>query len=337
MEWLYSGIGGIGQTEQSLGYKTVLIDPQIVGDITSATTSYESPYGLIRCGWKKEREKYELKVSVPANSESVISLPAATFEDITDYGVALTSVTDIINMEVNQNGPIGIKLKVGSGNYLFTVNNPVYQTNTLLDISEATNVLCLGNSITKHGVKHDIEWFSDWGMAASKEEYDYCHQLQSMLKKYNDSSTVTPLNIAYWEQNLNCNIDSLIGEKCLNKDLIVIRLGENVHDKELFKTRILDLVNVCKKYTSNVIITGCFWPDADKEEALINAANRNGLEYVPLAWISEQQGVYPKIGDKLYSTSNKPYKVKQDFIITHPNDKGMKMIARKIFEVITRK
>jgi hypothetical protein len=136
MEWLYSGIGGIGQTEQSLGYKTVLIDPQIVGDITSATTSYESPYGLIRCGWKKEREKYELKVSVPANSEAVISLPAATFEDITDYGVALTSVTDIINMEVNQNGPIGIKLKVGSGNYLFTVNNPVYQTNTLLDISE---------------------------------------------------------------------------------------------------------------------------------------------------------------------------------------------------------
>ena len=53
MEWLYSGIGGIGQTEQSLGYKTVLIDPQIVGDITSATTSYESPYGLIRCGWKR--------------------------------------------------------------------------------------------------------------------------------------------------------------------------------------------------------------------------------------------------------------------------------------------
>ena len=337
MEWLYSGIGGIGQTEQSLGYKTVLIAPQIVGDITSATTSYESPYGLIHCEWKKEREKYELKVSVPANSEAVISLPAATFEDITDYGVALTSVTDIINMEVDQNGQMGIKLKVGSGNYLFTVNNPVYQTNTSLDVSEATNVLCLGNSITKHGVKHDIEWFSDWGMAASKEEYDYCHQLQSMFKQYNDSSTVTPLNIAYWEQNLNCNIDSLIGEKCLNKDLIIIRLGENVHDKELFKTRILDLVNVCKKYTSNIIITGCFWPDADKEEALINAANRNGLEYVPLAWISEQQGVYPKIGDKLYSTSSKPYKVKQDFIITHPNDKGMKMIARKIFEVIDRK
>ncbi|WP_195408039.1 hypothetical protein [Bacteroides congonensis] len=52
--------------------------------------------------------------------------------------------------------------------------------------------------------------------------YDYCHQLQSMLRQYNDSSTVTPLNIAYWEQNLTCDIDSLIGAQCLDKDLIII-------------------------------------------------------------------------------------------------------------------
>ncbi|WP_448781211.1 hypothetical protein [Bacteroides congonensis] len=43
-----------------------------------------------------------------------------------------------------------------------------------------------------------------------------------MLRQYNDSSTVTPLNIAYWEQNLTCDIDSLIGAQCLDKDLIII-------------------------------------------------------------------------------------------------------------------
>ena len=42
-------------------------------------------------------------------------------------------------------------------------------------------VLCLGNSITRHEYKADIEWFSEWGMAASKEENDYCHQLQKLL------------------------------------------------------------------------------------------------------------------------------------------------------------
>ena len=45
---------------------------------------------------------------------------------------------------------------------------------------------------------------SEWGMAASKEENDYCHQLEKMLSQNYPNTTVTPLNIAYWERNLNC-------------------------------------------------------------------------------------------------------------------------------------
>ena len=69
-------------------------------------------------------------------------------------------------------------------------------------------------------------------MAASKEENDYCHQLEKMLSQNRPGTVVTPLNIAYWERNLNCNIDSLIGTHVTDKDVIVIRLGENVQDKE---------------------------------------------------------------------------------------------------------
>ena len=42
---------------------------------------------MIRCEWKKGREKYELKVSIPANSEGDNQFTAATFEDVADYGV----------------------------------------------------------------------------------------------------------------------------------------------------------------------------------------------------------------------------------------------------------
>ena len=92
------------------------------------------------------------------------------------------------------------------------------------NVNDPLQVLCLGNSITKHPIKEDIEWFSDWGMAASNIEYDYCHQLEKMLCKYHPNSTVTPLNIASWERNLSCDIDSLIGSYCKNKDIIIIRL-----------------------------------------------------------------------------------------------------------------
>ena len=49
------------------------------------------------------------------------------------------------------------------------------------DTSNGLKVLCLGNSITRHEYAPSIEWFSAWGMAASKEENDYCHQLERML------------------------------------------------------------------------------------------------------------------------------------------------------------
>ena len=130
-------------------------------------------------------------------------------------------------------------------------------------------VLCLGNSITRHEYKADIEWFSEWGMAASKEENDYCHQLQKLLCAEHPGTVVTPLNIAYWERNLACDIDSLIGSAVRGKDLVVIRLGENVQDKQAFRQGILRLVEYCKQKAGRVVITGCFWEDAEKERAIL--------------------------------------------------------------------
>ena len=120
MEWLYGGIGGIRQTEQSLAYKTIQIDPHVVGNITSASASYESPYGRICSEWKKKQEGFELKVSTPANSEAVILLPTRNIENITDYGVCLHLSKDIVFLGVESNKT---KIKIGSGNYLFFVKN----------------------------------------------------------------------------------------------------------------------------------------------------------------------------------------------------------------------
>ena len=198
------------------------------------------------------------------------------------------------------------------------------------------HVLCLGNSITRHFPKKDIGWYSDWGMAASSIEKDYCHQLQDMLKSRNSSSTVTPLNIAVWEQNLECSIDSLIKESLQGKDIIVIRLGENVEDKDLFRTRILDLVDACKKQTQNIIITGCFWEDGDKEMSLIHAAHINRLKYVPLYWISRnyKDEAYPKSTDKIKNMEGGDYTLNDKGVLNHPGDEGMRMIAESIFNAL---
>lgn len=121
MEWFFSGLGGIGQTEASRGFKTVEINPQTVGDVRNATTSYNSPYGTIRCNWQRsDNGDYTLKADIPANSEAIICLPTATLANVTDYGVAIEG--NRLYTPLNQIGGMW-RIKVGSGNYMFTVKN----------------------------------------------------------------------------------------------------------------------------------------------------------------------------------------------------------------------
>jgi hypothetical protein len=36
-------------------------------------------------------------------------------------------------------------------------------------------ILILGNSITEHGAALNMDWFGNWGMAASAKEKDFAH------------------------------------------------------------------------------------------------------------------------------------------------------------------
>jgi hypothetical protein len=77
MQWFYEGPAGISQAENSVGYKNIVIRPQVVGDITHAAASFQSPYGEIRLAWKKTGKSFELNVTVPANATATIYLPGA--------------------------------------------------------------------------------------------------------------------------------------------------------------------------------------------------------------------------------------------------------------------
>jgi hypothetical protein len=118
MEWLYSGLGGIRRQENSVAFRDVLIDPQIVGDVRNAQTHYESPYGTIRCEWEKTDNKYRICVSIPPNSTAKIGIPAANAQQVKIYGVPLSAVADI-RLAGSEEGKIWVE--AGSGTYQFEV------------------------------------------------------------------------------------------------------------------------------------------------------------------------------------------------------------------------
>jgi alpha-L-rhamnosidase len=77
MDWFYTTLGGIQQKKNTVAYKTIVIKPLPVGDITSAKTNYHSAYGEVVSDWRLVKAKqFELNVIIPANTTAAIYLPA---------------------------------------------------------------------------------------------------------------------------------------------------------------------------------------------------------------------------------------------------------------------
>lgn len=195
---------------------------------------------------------------------------------------------------------------------------------------DSMRILVLGNSITWHVRKDDIGWHSEWGMAASSPENDFCHVLGGSIR-----GGVTPCNMACWENDLSMNLDSLLGDTINGYDAIVIRIGENVSNIDVFENALDDLIVYCMQHAPIVVITGCFWQDVNKEKIIVSSAYRHRITYIPLFWIDKLYDVHPKVGDEFKSVEGDLYKLEDDFIISHPDDRGMQMIANQILRSIT--
>ena len=116
MEWFYSGLAGLRSAPGALAFNEIEINPQPVGDITSAQASYRSLYGNIISSWKKEASAFLLKVEVPANTSATIYLPAKENATIKEGNINLKDKKEI-QLLGYKNGRAMIK--VGSGSYQF--------------------------------------------------------------------------------------------------------------------------------------------------------------------------------------------------------------------------
>ncbi len=118
MEWFYNGIGGIRQDENSVAFKNIVIKPTVVGDLTSAKTSFVSPYGTISTDWKKDGSYFSLELKIPVNTSAEVYIPVEESQVITENNVPVNQVKDIKFLR-NENG--NSVYKTGSGTFSFKV------------------------------------------------------------------------------------------------------------------------------------------------------------------------------------------------------------------------
>ena len=83
MEWLFQVPGGIRQaplesiSTANVAWRSIVIEPQMVGTLTWAKSSYQSPQGLIVCHWSAspDRSDWTVDVTIPEGSKAEVRLP----------------------------------------------------------------------------------------------------------------------------------------------------------------------------------------------------------------------------------------------------------------------
>lgn len=73
--WLYQGLAGIRPDPANPGFKNVIIQPAIVGDITWTKAGHEGPYGRISSHWKRDGNRLTMEVIIPPNSTATVYVP----------------------------------------------------------------------------------------------------------------------------------------------------------------------------------------------------------------------------------------------------------------------
>lgn len=189
-------------------------------------------------------------------------------------------------------------------------------------------VLIFGNSVTRHSPSIELGWSGDYGMAASSKENDYVHLLFSRLKQdgknpYFSVSQASEFESDFYKENA---LDFLSDELIFNPEIIVVRLGDNVYpfeDENIFIASFKRLIDACKTEKTKVIVTGSYFKNRPIEPFLIKLCLKNGYSYLRLDDISEDE---ENQGDR--------EKFTHEGVRLHPGDKGMKIIADRIYTAI---
>lgn len=195
-------------------------------------------------------------------------------------------------------------------------------------------VLFLGNSITKHGPKADIDWSGNWGMAASAEDKDYVHvMIKALEARTGAKSEVMIKNIADFER-------AYAGYDIANKlkdaidfgaDLIVLAIGENVpalktsEDCTKFQSSLRRLLTSMRgQRECTILVRSCFWANKAKDMFLKEACLDVGGIYVDLSALSQDKSLYGRAEREFKNAG----------VANHPGDKGMAAIAESLMKAV---
>jgi alpha-L-rhamnosidase len=123
--WLYKALAGINLAPGTTGFESVLIQPQMVRDLTHASGSTRTVRGEVACAWSRTERSIRVEVTIPFGSEAEVVIPKLGIRNfrITEGGTTIWAKDSYaagaagIAGAVDKDG--AIRIKTGGGRYIF--------------------------------------------------------------------------------------------------------------------------------------------------------------------------------------------------------------------------
>ncbi len=123
-EWYFSHLAGISAMEP--GFKKIKIRPMPAEGLDWVTVDYETPYGMLRAYWSKDKGSLHLDVTIPTNSSAEVHIPISGFQnpEVLEIDRVLLSNGEFTSAESIEMVSLDagyLTLDIPSGSYGFTV------------------------------------------------------------------------------------------------------------------------------------------------------------------------------------------------------------------------
>lgn len=123
-EWFTTGIAGIRQAVNSIGYRHIVIDPRPTGTINKVSGSYMTPYGEVYSAWKRSEGDFELNIKIPVGTTANIIIPARNIDSVFESDIPVADAYGVHSIQIENDRVV---ITVGSGSYKFLTTDSAHQ------------------------------------------------------------------------------------------------------------------------------------------------------------------------------------------------------------------
>jgi len=116
-EWFYKWLAGIQAHQEAVGFDRIIIRPQVVSNLRWVKASYNSVRGKIISYWRNENGRFNLDVSIPANTTATVYIPAQNAASVMESGKPVGSAEGVRFLKFDNGAAV---YEIGSGHYSFS-------------------------------------------------------------------------------------------------------------------------------------------------------------------------------------------------------------------------